>query len=53
MIRALIFMWVFQLKMCNIYVVKRGKICGQKSKTCDSVKNDLDNIDQNLGERDD
>jgi len=29
---------VFQPKICNIYVVENGKICGQKSKICDPIK---------------
>ena len=29
---------VFQPKICNIYVVEKGKICGQKGKICGPTK---------------
>ena len=36
--QRLYFYVVFQPKICNIYVVEKGKICGQKSKICGPTK---------------
>ena len=37
---------VFQPKICNIYVVEKGKICGRKSKICDLAKDSKSLIQQ-------